>query len=53
MFAAPDKPTLLARLSDIFRDDMQQHFQEQLIDLWDTSCFISARCSTIRSKAPS
>ena len=39
MFAAPDKPTLLARLSDIFRDDMQQHFQEQLVDLWDHKLF--------------
>ena len=39
MFAAPDKATLLARLSDVFRDDMQQHFQEQLIDLWDHKLF--------------
>ena len=43
MFAAPDKATLLARLSDVFRDDMQQHFQEQLIDLWDTSSSSSAK----------
>lgn len=39
MFAAPDKATLLSRLSDIFRDDMQQHFQEQLIDLWEGKLF--------------
>ncbi|KND57874.1 PAS/PAC domain [Candidatus Paraburkholderia schumanniana] len=39
MFAAPDKATLLSRLSDIFRDDMQQYFQEQLIDLWEGKLF--------------
>jgi diguanylate cyclase (GGDEF)-like protein len=39
MFAAPDKATLLARLPDVFRDDMQQHFQEQLIELWDGKLF--------------
>lgn len=39
MFAAPDKATLLARLPDIFRDDMQQHFQEQLADLWEHKLF--------------
>ncbi|SAK59793.1 sensor domain-containing diguanylate cyclase [Caballeronia ptereochthonis] len=39
MFAAPDKTTLLSRLPDIFRDDMQQHFQEQLIDLWEGKLF--------------
>lgn len=39
MFAAPDKATLLARLPDVFRDDMQQHFQEQLIELWEGKLF--------------
>ena len=39
LFGAPDKGTLLGRLSDIFRDDMQQHFREQLIDLWDGKLF--------------
>jgi diguanylate cyclase (GGDEF)-like protein len=39
MFAAPTKAALLARLSEVFRDDMQQHFQEQLIDLWDGKLF--------------
>ena len=39
LFGAPDKPTLLRRLGDIFRDDMQQHFREQLIDLWDGKLF--------------
>jgi diguanylate cyclase (GGDEF)-like protein len=35
LFLAPDKPTLLRRLRDIFRDDMRAHFREQLIDLWE------------------
>jgi diguanylate cyclase (GGDEF)-like protein len=39
MFAASDKPRLLARLGDVFRDDMRQHFREQLIDLWDGKLF--------------
>ena len=39
MFGAPDKAALLARLSDVFRDDMQQHFREQLIDLWEGKLF--------------
>jgi diguanylate cyclase (GGDEF)-like protein len=39
LFAAPDKPSLLHRLPEIFRDDMQQHFREQLIDLWDGKLF--------------
>jgi diguanylate cyclase (GGDEF)-like protein len=39
LFVAPDKPTLLRRLPDVFRDDMQQHFREQLIDLWDDKLF--------------
>jgi diguanylate cyclase (GGDEF)-like protein len=39
LFGAPDKPALLRRLSDIFRDDMQDHFREQLIDLWNGILF--------------
>lgn len=34
MFRAPDKPTLLKRLPDIFRDEMRRPFTEQLIELW-------------------
>jgi diguanylate cyclase (GGDEF)-like protein len=34
MFRAPDKPALLRRLPDIFRDEMRRPFTEQLIDLW-------------------
>jgi diguanylate cyclase (GGDEF)-like protein len=39
LFSAPDKATLLSRLSDVFRDDMQDHFREQLIDLWQGKLF--------------
>jgi diguanylate cyclase (GGDEF)-like protein len=39
LFAAPDKPTLLHRLSEIFRDNMEGHFREQLIDLWNGKLF--------------
>jgi diguanylate cyclase (GGDEF)-like protein len=39
MFAAPDKQTLLNRTGEVFRDDMRQHFREQLIDLWDGKLF--------------
>ncbi|WP_083383997.1 MULTISPECIES: sensor domain-containing diguanylate cyclase [Cupriavidus] len=34
MFGAPSKEVLMARLGDVFRDDMRIHFAEQLIDLW-------------------
>jgi diguanylate cyclase (GGDEF)-like protein len=39
LFGAPDRGTLLAHLQDIFRDEMQHHFREQLIDLWDGKLF--------------
>ncbi len=39
MFAAPDRATLFNRLNEVFRDDMQQHFKEQLIDLWEGKLF--------------
>ncbi len=39
LFMAPDKPTLLSWLTDIFRDGMEQHFREQLIDLWQGKLF--------------
>lgn len=41
IFGAPDRKTLLHRLPDIFRDDMVQHFREQLIDLWQGKLFQS------------
>jgi diguanylate cyclase (GGDEF)-like protein len=39
LFAAPDKETLLRNLADVFRDEMEPHFREQLIDLWDGKLF--------------
>lgn len=39
LFGAPDKDTLLRQLSDVFRDEMEPHFREQLIDLWDGKLF--------------
>ena len=39
LFGAPDKGTLLSKLSDVFRDDMQEHFREQLVDLWQGKLF--------------
>jgi len=39
LFGAPDKATLLQRLNEVFRDDMQPHFREQLIDLWEGKLF--------------
>ncbi len=39
MFGARDFATLLGRLSEVFRDDMEQNFREQLIDLWDGKLF--------------
>ncbi len=39
LFAAPDKPTLLNGLREVFRDDMEYHFREQLVDLWEGKLF--------------
>jgi diguanylate cyclase (GGDEF)-like protein len=39
LFGAPDKAALLRSLPDIFRDEMEPHFREQLIDLWDGKLF--------------
>jgi PAS domain-containing protein len=39
LFVAPDKTGLLNRLDEVFRDDMEQHFREQLIDLWHGKLF--------------
>ena len=39
MFHAPDLATLLHRLGEIFRDDMERSFREQLIDLWHGKLF--------------
>ncbi|MGH6859635.1 MAG: PAS domain-containing protein, partial [Phyllobacterium sp.] len=39
LFLAPDKLTLLRRLPDIFREEMNAHFREQLIELWNGNLF--------------
>ena len=39
LFVAPDKKTLLSNLGDVFREEMQEHFREQLIDLWHGRIF--------------
>ena len=39
MFHAPDKATLLHKLDQVFRDEMQPAFTEQLIDLWNGRLF--------------
>ncbi|AKI01529.1 diguanylate cyclase (GGDEF) domain-containing protein [Hoeflea sp. IMCC20628] len=39
LFCAPDLQTLLQRQEDIFRDEMEKPFKEQLIDLWDGKFF--------------
>jgi diguanylate cyclase (GGDEF)-like protein len=39
LFAAPNKPELLHRVGEVFRDSMHNHFREQLIDLWDGKLF--------------
>jgi diguanylate cyclase (GGDEF)-like protein len=39
LYKAPDRNTLVSRLSEVFRDDMAQNFREQLIDLWNGKLF--------------
>ncbi|MBC2886556.1 GGDEF domain-containing protein [Ochrobactrum sp. CM-21-5] len=39
LFLAPDKRSLLQNLPHIFRDEMEAHFREQLIDLWNGILF--------------
>ena len=39
LFGAPDKETLLRRLSEVFRGDMREPFREQLVDLWNGKLF--------------
>lgn len=35
LFGATDKKQLLDNLDQVFRDDMMQHFAEELVDLWN------------------
>lgn len=39
LFCAPDRNTLLHRQGEIFRDEMEKHFKEQLIELWNGNLF--------------
>jgi diguanylate cyclase (GGDEF)-like protein len=39
LFGAIDKETLLRSLPAVFRDEMEPHFREQLVDLWDGKLF--------------
>ena len=39
LFGAPDKHTLLRRLDDVLREEMQAHFAEQLVELWNHKLF--------------
>lgn len=39
LFAAPDKKTLLGNLGEVLREEMQEHFREQLIELWQGKIF--------------
>ncbi|TCR66689.1 sensor domain-containing diguanylate cyclase [Rhizobium sp. BK376] len=39
LFCAPDRMMLLKRLPDIFRDEMQRPFREQLMELWNGNLF--------------
>lgn len=39
MFNASDKRELLARLPEVFRDDMRMSFRQQLVDLWEGRLF--------------
>jgi len=41
MFGATNREELLARLSEIFRDEMGRSFAEQLLDCWNGSLFQS------------
>lgn len=40
MFKAQSKEDLLARLPEVFREEMLPHFREQLIDLWEGKLFM-------------
>ncbi|OQY89049.1 MAG: hypothetical protein B6D38_08395 [Anaerolineae bacterium UTCFX1] len=35
LFEAADKETLLANLKEVFHDDMGEHFQNELVDMWE------------------
>lgn len=39
LFEAPDKQTLLANLDKVFRDEMGNHFTNELVDMWEGKTF--------------
>ncbi|MCM2395153.1 GGDEF domain-containing protein [Rhizobium sp. S95] len=39
LFCAPDRQTLLQRLNEIFRDEMEKPFREQLMELWNGNLY--------------
>lgn len=39
LFCAPDRQTLMQRMPDVFRDDTEEQFREQLIELWNGNLF--------------
>ncbi len=39
LFCAKDRSDLLQRLGDVFRDDMEKPFREQLMELWNGNLF--------------
>lgn len=39
LFLAPDRNTLLKQIGEIFRDEMEKSFREQLIELWNGNLF--------------
>ncbi|MCJ7996188.1 GGDEF domain-containing protein [Rhizobium cremeum] len=39
LFCAPDRMTLLQRQNEIFRDDMEKPFREQLMELWNGNLY--------------
>ncbi len=39
LFSAPDRTTLLHGIANIFRDEMEKTFREQLIELWNGNLF--------------
>ena len=39
LFCAPDQMSLLQRIGEIFRDDMEKPFREQLMELWNDNLY--------------
>lgn len=39
LFQAPDKNALLMQIGDVFRDEMEKSFREQLVELWNGNLF--------------